>query len=232
MRSLELILTANAGFIAVSGGRSVLIDALHDEKAPPFDTLSPELTERVFDIMKAAPPLAVIATHRHPDHYSERLVRRALTLWPDCELLAPEDFDAENSSLSLPGLEVSAVRTKHDGERFSGVEHMCCRVTLGGFTVLAPGDTSPWERESLLPLVSGRRIDAALLNFPWVTLRAPREFVQNELRPRCAVIAHLPREADDAFGYRAAARAGAAQLRGIRAVVMDEPLQRLTLTEP
>ena len=231
MRSLELILTANAGFIAISGGRSVLIAALHDEMAPPFDTLSPELTELVFSILKSAPPLAVIATHRHPYHYSERLVSRALTLWPDCELLAPEDFDAENSGLSLPELEVGAVKTKHDGEQFSGVEHMCCRVTLGGSTILAPGDTAPGDRESILPLASDRRIDAALLNFPWVTLCAPREFVQNTLRPRCAVIAHLPREADDAFCYRAAARYGAAQLRGMRAAVMDEPLQRLMLTK-
>ena len=231
MRSLELILTANAGFIAVSGGRSVLIDALHDEKVPPFDTLSPELTERVFGILRARPPLAVIATHRHPDHYSERLVRRALTLWPDCELLAPEDFDAENSSLSLPGLEVSAVKTKHDGEQFSGAEHMCCRITLDGFTILVPGDTAPGERERLLPLVSGRRIDAALLNFPWVTLRAPREFVRSVLRPRCAVIAHLPREREDDYTCLAAARAGAAELCGLRAEVMEKPLQRLTLTE-
>lgn len=229
MSVLEAVLTANAGFILLSGGKSILIDALHDEKTAVFSTMSATLIERAFAILEENPPCAMLLTHRHPDHYSPKLTERVLLRWPECELLAPEDFDSENDVYSRDNLLVRAIHTRHDGDGFENVENLCFLLRFGGFEILAPGDTAPKEREKLSALTQGGQIDLALLNFPWITLSAPREFVKDELRPRHAAIAHLPFAREETEGFIPAASAGIKRLSGIDARLMTEPLQCLRL---
>ena len=64
-----------------------------------------------------------------------------------------------------------------------------------------------------------------MVDFPWITLRKGREFLQNILRPRQLAECHIPIAKDDEIGARQAALRAAAQLPDIAVRLFLEPFQ-------
>ena len=232
MPRCEITLTANAG-CAVRLGRSLIfIDALHDRKVEGYSTVTPERWVALRAMYPAGPD-AIVFTHSHFDHFSPKLTARALEAWPGAKVVLPEDrvpgqrlLSARRETLSLPGVRVLFARLPHEGEQYRDVAHYGCILESDGFRVLFPGDCALCAPELRQFVEDMGPIDAAVVDFPWVTLRRGREFVEQVIRPKHLLVNHLPFEEDDVNGYRAAAVRWAREVQAPDVRLLLSPFQR------
>ena len=167
----------------------------------------------------------------------DRLEREAMMRNPETAyLVSDEEFDRQlvlagpSSHLTLEGLHMDFMRLTHEGAQYREVPHYGCILEYDGFRVLIAGDCAVADPQ-LRDFIGNRPIDLALLNFPWVTLRKGRHFIEQAIRPEHLVVYHLPFSHDDRWGYRDAAVKGAGQLQGVPDVrLLLEPFQREILT--
>ena len=88
--------------------------------------------------------------------------------------------------------------------------------------MLIPGDCSVGSEE-LEKWIGKRRINAVLLDFPWITSEAGRKYVAEVIQPEYAIVCHLPRAGNDRFGYREATKKGIELLnKDITALLLSE----------
>lgn len=233
MSLCQITLSANAGVALHLGGIRLWVDALHEKAVSGFSTLSPELQAAVAVHPDFAEPNLIFYTHCHADHFSQRLTRQVLKRWPFAEVILPErQFDNQillsrpREQLFLPELSIQFLRLPHEGEQYADVAHYGCLLDRSGFRVLIAGDcavASPVLREFLQETGP---VDLALLDFPWITLRKGRQFIEQYIRPRRLAVYHLPFEPDDIFGYRRASSKAAEQFHVEDLRLFLEPLQR------
>ena len=212
-------LSANAGVVLALDGYRLWVDALHKTKVPGFSTLSPADLQTLWGHPAFAAPDALLFTHCHPDHYDKDLTAQAITRYPQAAPLLPEPefpgvlpLHGPRDVRTLPGLRLEFARLTHEGPQFAAVPHYGCLVEQNGFRVLITGDCAVAGAD-LADWIGGRSIDLALLDFPWVTLRRGREFINAYIRPRHLVVNHLPFREDEVYNYLSAAAKCAALMR-------------------
>ena len=170
----------------------------------------------------------VIATHDHADHYSARWTEAFLAAHPTAQFIgavsddrAPKLIGTANHTLSillhgerptyyLPGITLEFLQLPHEGAEFAAVANYGCLVTFTGrygskpCRVLFVGDAKPAD-PAIADWISGRSIDLALLNFPWIALPKGRRFLDEHLPGTEIAVLHLPYEQDDRNHYNQAA---------------------------
>jgi len=223
--ALRITLTANAGVILQSSERCVLIDALHNGKTLEFSSVSDAEFGQIREMFRERHPDLVLVTHRHPDHCSDEPLRRFAEMWPDTVFLFPEHFPEERLHSRLKDILITSMTLPHDGKGFEDVDQRGYCITLGGKTILHAGDAALSSPEKILTLTEGRKIDAAVMNFPWITLPAGRAFLEEKLKPDHLMIVHLPFEEKDVFGYRKAAYRAVEKTDLPDVRIMDHPMQ-------
>lgn len=229
----QITFSANAGVALRLGGLRLWVDALHEEAVPGFSTLSSQLQAAVESHPDFADPNLIFCTHCHPDHFSHRLIARAMERWPFAEVILPErQFESQlllsrpRELLVLPELSLQFVRLPHEGAQYADAAHYGCLLDHGGFRILIVGDcavASPVLREFLLETGP---VDLALLTFPWITLSRGRRFIREFIRPRHLAVCHLPFEQDDLYAYRRAALKAAEELPAEDLRLFLNPLQQ------
>lgn len=231
MSGPAVTLTANAGIVLEWNGRVIWVDALHDTPVPGFSSVSPALWARIREALP--PPDLLCFTHCHPDHYSPRLTAGALALWPAALPALPrQDFprqlllSGEEARLSAGGMTLRFLRLPHDGPE--NVPLYGLLLSDGAYRILIAGDCEV-ACPALTRRLEGLSVDLAILNFPWLTLRKGRRYLEEVLRPRHLLLCHLPFCQDDANGWLDAARRAAAgsSLPDVR--LLARPLQREVL---
>lgn len=236
--AIRVTLSANAGVSVELGGVRVWIDALHDTRVPGFSTLDSHLLRRLWSEAAFQSPDAIVYTHCHPDHYAAHLTAEACRRWPKARLFLPQkDFPEQEllsgreTAASIGGVALHFYRLTHDGMAFAGVPHYGLTITCGKDSVLLPGDCAVASPE-LLPVVDGRHLRLALLNFPWITLRRGQDFLREHLHADHIALYHLPFAEDDTEGFRTAADRAAQSLSGVGAVhVLDNRFQTLFIQD-
>lgn len=195
---LALLHSVNAGISASFAGHCFFIDALHNEKAGTYSTMTDEMLADFFSSSPA--PDLLTCTHRHPDHYSESLSALASKKYPGMKAVFPD----RPCLLQFPGFSAEFIEMRHLGDASGMPGNYCIVIRCDGRTLFFSGDCDPKDEDGL-GRIAGLNPDFALLAFPWVTLFSGREAVA-ALNPRHIAVAHLPLEKDDEFGYRDAAR--------------------------
>lgn len=212
MEKCTVIFSANAGISLTFGKARIWIDAVHQIRAKPFSAVSSTLWEKMQNHDFFSSPDFIFFTHCHPDHYSKMLTEDAVARWPQAKLILPEpEFSKqillEHDEICFQSLELSFrfFRLPHEGVQYASVPHYGLLISDGKFHILVAGDcelASPVLAERL----HGIPVDLAILDFPWITLRKGREFIQHVIHPEHLMIYHLPFAEDDLFGYRQAAK--------------------------
>lgn len=212
MQQIRITLSANAGIAVQIGDHRVWIDALHTCKQSGFSALDADLQRTMLRHEAFFKPTYICATHCHPDHYSRELLGKATQLWPQAQLVLPEQEFAgqilvEGESLCLHDgdLSLEFIRLPHEGAQYANVKHYGILLSYHGVNVFHAGDCTT-ASPALARVLEGRQIDVAVLDFPWITLTKGREFVQKVLQPKHLLVCHLPFEEDDICGYRQAAK--------------------------
>lgn len=99
-------------------------------------------------------------------------------------------------------------RLPHESQSYTvDVPHYGLLITHGAEAILLPGDCAVGA-PALLPLTAGRHFRLALLNFPWLTLRKGRDFIEQHMAADHIIVYHLPFAEDDTERFRAAAASG------------------------
>lgn len=236
MEKICVTLSANAGVAVHFGGRRIWVDALLDEKEPGFSTLSPQLQREMLKCEAFFKPDYICTTHCHPDHYSQKLMQTAKCLWPQAKLLLPEPeladqmlISGDRFCLKEPGITLEFIRLPHEGPQYADVKHYGLLLHADKKHVLIAGDCAT-ASPVLAQALENLPIDLAILNFPWITLAKGREFLTKVLKPKHALICHLPFEEDDTSGYRRSARRNAEVLENQFDVrLLCDPLQTETI---
>ena len=222
---VKVSLSANAGVAIHVCGYRIWVDALHTIKQPGFSTVDVPLQRRMLRCETFEKPDLILYTHNHPDHFSKELTAEAQKLWPNAEIILPDrhgDGRIGEFLYSIDDLTVRFVKLPHDGQQYADCVHYGLLITVNGKTILIPGDCAIGAPE-LQSAVAGHKIDLALLNFPWLTLKRGQSFVDEIIKPAQMLLYHLPFDQDDTCGYRAAARK--AVYKRNNAQLLCEPLQ-------
>ena len=218
---ITLTLSANAGIALDIGGRRLWVDALHEGKQPGFSTLSPQLQQNMLACEAFFRPEFICYTPCHPDHYSARLTELARKLWPQAELLLPEERTVEKD-----GLSVRFLKLPHEGEQYADVVHCGIIISCGGINILLSGDCAVAAPE-LAAALADIPIHVAILDFPWITLKKGRKFLAEHLSGAQIILCHLPFAEDDINGYRLSAKNAALQLQNCK--LLWDPLQSIQI---
>lgn len=219
-------LSINAGLALNTEGLRIWVDAVHDEKVPSFSTLTPQVQRQLFASEAFQNPDVIFFTHCHPDHFSKQLCVEAMKRYHNAKLILPEAHFKDQTHLR--GTEVIVPvngrllyfrRLIHEGKNYRDVPHYGMMIEDDGETILVLGDCA-LQASGLREWVAGRQIDAAIMPFPWITLRTAQEFIQRELRPRQLFIYHLPLEQDDVYHFGVSARKAAAEIQGLEHICL------------
>ena len=227
---LRVTLSANAGVAIEFGGKRIWVDALHQRKVVGFSSVTESLSQQLWHHEAFQSPDLICYTHRHPDHYSRELTLEAAKRWPQAIVIAPDvrepgwgSVAGERWEYRLDDLTITYVRLPHEGAEFSDTIHYGILLTWEGKTVLIPGDCKLCD-PALLEAVKDENICAVLLDFPWITLPKPRQFVLEHFSAALLLVYHLPFEQDDVNHYRAAAMKTASRMED-RVTLLLEPFQ-------
>lgn len=226
MAKLILTLSANAGVSICFGGAKIWVDALHCDTVPGFSTIDKRLLGKMLQSEAFMAPDVICCTHCHGDHFSREMIDGAARMWQDAKVLLPEEqIIGDRFTYRVKGVEMEFLRLPHEGEQYRDVVHYGLLLTGEGKRVLLSGDCRRCAPE-LAEAVCGKQIDAAVLDFPWLTLKNGREFLRERLPARHYIGYHLPFAADDTNGFRRSAEKAAAELN---AILLMDPLQSVEL---
>ncbi len=228
---ISVTLSANAGVSLSIGGKKIWIDALHDTQVPGFSTVDPALQEQMERHEMFRRPDVIFCSHCHLDHYSRALVQKAVERWPEAKLVLPQPEFPGQVLMTGPlmeetigGVDFRFFALPHEEGVGEKVPHYGALICAGGACVLVTGDCE-MASPVLAQRIQGIRIDLALIDFPWVTLRRGREFIQRSIAPRHLLVCHLPFSQDDCYGYREAAERSARLLELPDVRLLTQPLQ-------
>lgn len=203
-------LIANAGVLVEMCGVKILVDALHRRKTEQFSRVGKDLFDKIvtgkgefahIDLM--------LNTHDHPDHYDADGMRAFIANHPETNVLSPARLAGPNvyrlageeHRLDFGDIHARAKKLVHDGPQYAHIPNYGFVVEVCGWRGLFLGDAAMNE-VSVGGLVAGEKIDAAFLNFPYVTLVRGKRLVREVIRPKNVVVFHLPFAEDDIGNYR------------------------------
>lgn len=217
--SIRVTLSANAGVAIEIGGIRIWVDALHDVQVPGFSTLRAQRLRQLWTAEAFQSPDVIVYTHCHPDHYSQQLTTEAHLRWPKARLILPQKEFAEQELVSgdeytavVEGAVLHFYRLPHESQHYTAdVSHYGLTITHGTEAILLPGDCAVVS-PALLPLIARQHFRLVLLNFPWITLRKGREFIEQHILADHIIVDHLPFAEDDTEHFRAAAVSEAERL--------------------
>ncbi len=202
---LQVLFGGNAGICICVNNRNIWVDAPFDWKQPGFSAMDAEAV-----LNGGFPrPDALLFTHCHPDHYSREWVLQAMEKYPNAQVCCPEQLPGQNVLTGedcvrdIAGLKIRFFRLPHEGAQYRDVSHYGILLELPQGNVLLPGDCAVAAPE-LTAAIRDRKIQLAILDFPWLTLQRGRQFVE-ALGPKHTLLYHLPFAQDDENQYRKAA---------------------------
>ena len=234
MGSITVTLSANAGVAIQIAGKRIWVDALHSKKVPSFSTVSQELLIKLLNAPEFENPDAICYTHCHPDHFSREQTLQVLGKWPEAKIYLPQlQFpqqllvEGEHPEFTLGDVTLRFLRLPHEGEHYADVVHYGLLLLSSRGNVLISGDCAVAAPE-LLEAVAGIPLDAAVLDFPWLTLNRGRAALES-LNVKQILLYHLPFPEDDKNGFLDSAIKAADRWKKRNIKLLCNPLQTETI---
>jgi len=234
MGNITVTLSANAGVAIQIGGKRIWVDAFHRRKATGFSTVSPELFGKILKAEAFQNPDAICYTHCHLDHFSKMMTVEAMNRWPAAQVFLPEQqlpgqtlVTEQQSRFQLGEVTLQFLQLPHEGARYADTIHYGLLILSPEGKVLVSGDCAV-ASPVLAQALTGITLDAAILDFPWLTLSRGREFIK-QLQAKQIILYHLPFSEDDVSGYRQSAEKAVSRWEQGNAQLLWQPLQTISL---
>lgn len=227
--SLSIKYIANMGVLISSGGKNVLIDAIHREYKPSYLFPPPDLLKA---LESAAPPYnavdLVLVTHNHLDHFHPESIALHLQNNPKATLVSPEQivaeiaktpagFDAvksrikevtpawdQKTEIDVGGIKVTVLGLRHVNLRHRQVQNLGYIVQIAGRKILHVGDAELSAENFSSFLLDRENIDVAILPVWFLDTIGGCEQVKKLIGAKQLIATHIP--PDHAAEYGAAVR--------------------------
>lgn len=220
--TIQATLAANAGVLLSYKGRKLLIDGLFHAENVPYSNL-PEASLKA--MYENKPPYDgidyLLFTHRHPDHFSRRLVNEYLlrnkvkgVLLPPSDTPELIEFQKRLHSMGVrcmaipvsgisvfapePDIAVKTILTRHIGRSFYDVPHASILIKFGEKNIFFTGDADYTTEtfEDIPPL------RAVFLNPLFFHAYIGGRFFKGSFNTGAVCVYHVPFPGDDAFHVR------------------------------
>lgn len=248
---LCLTLIANEGILCQWNGSSLLVDGVHNE-ACPFESVSPSLLEAASNKGVPFQSLDYLAfTHEHPDHFTPETVEWMLSKRTFRGIFLP------NGTMRQTGLRAAAVRmhiplydfpkdrfhiwSLHGAARLAAfpcphvspkrfsLPHDCLLLDAGNHRVLFLGDAD-WEIKRFA-FLQEEHIDCIVANPLWLSNPEASRILEEILRPREVIVAHIPPTGGDSYGYGRLAEQRANDAHSFRLHLFRHPGDTIVLSK-
>lgn len=230
---IKFTLSSNAGFALQLGNKRILVDAF-GTNAGEFDGLDERLKEEVFRAPSFINPDLVLFTHCHPDHFSYDYTKEFLERYPNCKLFLPEKhfdnqvlIEGSKQSFVFEDIEITFYDTPHEKEEVLGVPHYVIEIKYEGKSILFTGDCAV-ACDKFCSLFNGKIIDVFVIDFPWITLNNPLNYVKNILKPKNLLVCHLPWKDPDNRYLNVTKKVVSKKLNDINADILYEPFSEIS----
>lgn len=229
----RVLYICNAGVLIESNGKKILFDCFAENSRTIYRDIAPA---RLKALLQGAPPFdnidALCITHLHPDHCNADTLNIFVRHFPDVPVVCgPETAAALRTrahgagtvivtdptmgnavTVRVADMDVVAVNTLHEGNRYAGVENLSFILPLE-HTVIHPGDATSSEANLLALSAAYKKGEGfpdtlLLAPFPYLTLPAAYARVRRILDPTHFLTLHLPVPEQDQGNWIAATRSG------------------------
>jgi hypothetical protein len=214
--NLAVFHTVNSGLFFWDGQQGLLVDGLHSDDADGFSPMPAALCQQLRERSGLFAHLDGLAfTHLHDDHFDPERVRQLMAA-PGAPVLYAPGLPLNTAKVrplekgawlaQLPGAELIAADTIHDGAPFREEIHQSFVLRMGGDTVFLAGDADFREEDAPRFLrLAGAPITAGFFNLFQICRPHLRRFIR-ALAPQRLFLEHLPFYEDDRYGLRANAQ--------------------------
>lgn len=231
-QQVHVTLLATAGVLVAAGAERFLIDGIIREEGHPFSPVPRAELETLTQGRPPFDSIGYLfITHLHPDHFDcdktmafleNNRVRRVFLPFDDSRERMREDgarlkrYMVEHGVpfrlLNVPvgescryaledGTELTAFNTGHMGPQYGRVNNYCFLVKAGGKTLLFTGD-SDFLEDGYRSALDGQGVDAVFVNPLFYQNPQGRRLVSEVIRPRQAILYHVPFAGEDKMGVR------------------------------
>ena len=207
----------NAGVIIETGKTCVAIDCFCKDEFGMYPDLSGEDRDALFEMTEQGVLKALIFTHEHSDHFLAKDVQVACKKNQNLkvvagekviELLYKERIPAEQlveirppKSIAEGDLEITFLKTLHDGQQYAGIENLTLLINIGRKTLVVTGDAQP-SKELFLEIGKwSKTVDLLIAPFPYVGLGSARREMVKQLEIKAIIATHEPRPEKDEQGW-------------------------------
>ncbi len=192
---MEIRRTANAGVLLKLDGVSILLDGVCREVSPYLAT-PPEEKK----CLSACWPDVLAFTHSHKDHYDPDFAA-SYKMQTNGVILGPEDIKASADPVTVGGVTVTPVKSRHIGKAGQTVSHYSFIIT-GTKCVWFLGDASPlqWRGREEFP-----KPDVLIVPYAYATTDTSWQ-ITKALGAGTVILLHMPPEENDPVGLWQAMR--------------------------
>ncbi|MCK8522916.1 MBL fold metallo-hydrolase [Aquimarina sp. D1M17] len=195
------------GVYITDGESSVLIDGLHEEYGPDYLFPTPEIVTKISSTYR---PNAILFTHKHGDHFSEKLSKnylksntKALIFGANQITQNFQEFkervytittkNYQKQPHSFESIKITGVKIDHAGKRHRTIENVGYLIDFDNTKILHVGDTDWLEEINLFPRLhlTKESIDIAIVPY-WMLLRKDAtELLKKHINPKYCIATHI-----------------------------------------
>lgn len=226
---IEVIYTANAGVLIISGNSKVLIDGLCKYSNPIYSDTPQALADK---IIHTDPPFdaidAILYTHTHPDHFSAEMTHAYMENHPESVLIGGQtvreklelhaqgrvDFDTDRYAFAkganpkpilLKNMTVHPVKTVHINDATEAYEHYAFLIEMENLACLITGDAEPTMQNFQAVDFHKVAVDLVIAPFPYISTFRGQKVVRDLIKPKQIAAVHFPDAENDVNDWRGAA---------------------------
>lgn len=223
MDKTEVTYVANAGVLLILEDKKILIDALCNSRLPVYKNIPSDIYNQ---IIKGTAPYdnidLMLITHKHSDHYDRDMVSEFLEHNNNTIVISTDDVISElktdnpenrqhrlvavspplygKERITVKGINIEAVSMTHDGKEFFDVNNLAFIIEYGK-TLMHIGDAAPTKVNYQSLVLTQKKCDLLIANFPYVGLPSARQLVKEYINPKQIAAVHLPVKEQDSFGW-------------------------------
>lgn len=106
---------------------------------------------------------------------------------------APTEWQpSERSRFTVGAFEIEAISFEHEGRRFVDIANIGFLVTVGGRSILFPGDARISADNFAAVTRQAKPVDAAVVMFPYIATGRGQNLVRDVLKPHRLIVVHWP----------------------------------------
>lgn len=227
MHELSMISLYNSGVYLRTAGMTLLVDAL-EEGYNPYEAAGWELLSLSAD--------ALMFTHKHPDHFSARMVFGYLQQHPVCRVFAGKEVIRALAELRVPEerlvmlddyvpaelnpkLTVTGWRARHLGPEYVHKEHYALLLQEESQRILFMGDAAPVHNSFEHGTEKIGKIDLMIAPYVYALYEPAQRLFGKSVQTDILVVNHIP--VPDAEDIRGQLRAIPREARDYKLIVSE-----------